>query len=128
LEQRGEPWKFDPPESKKRNLLGQIHDLTFFVSREEKGRYDKERVGFVKDEIAAKAAVKLEESALETLFSQQEKCTNETQKKALQGIINRRKVNLKVHNEDLRKASSEIRRVMPFLKLQVRMEKIKAAE
>lgn len=102
--------------------------MTFFVSREEKGRYDKERVGFVKDEIAAKAAVKLEESALETLFSQQEKCTNETQKKALQGIINRRKVNLKAHNEDLRKASSEIRRVMPFLKLQVRMEKIKAAE
>ena len=124
LEERGENWKFDPPGSKMRNLLGQIHDLTFFVSREEKGNYDKERVGYVKDEIAAKAAIKLEEDALDTLIKQQEKCTNELQKKALQGIISRRKVNLKVHTDELLVARAEIRRVMPFLKFQVWKEEV----
>ena len=63
LDGRKEPW-FEDPVTKKRNQLGNIWDLQFFVSKQEKGKYDKQRMEFKKEELAAKAAINTETNAL----------------------------------------------------------------
>ena len=124
LEERKEPWKYEQPGSTRRNLLGGIWDLQFFVSRQEKVKYDKQRVTFMKDELAAKAAIKTEEDALAQLESQREKCTNDTQKQTLDKIMKRRRANLDVQNKSFLVARKRIQSVMPFLKPQIWKEEV----
>ena len=50
--------------TKRRNQLGNIWDLQFFVSKQEKGKYDKQRTEFKKEKLAAKAAIKTETDAM----------------------------------------------------------------
>ena len=112
--------KTGPP----RNLLGNVWNLNFFVSNEERRKYDKQRTALKKTELAATAVITTETDALAKLKEQHEKCATDTQKKTLMGIMRRRTANLELNESNKRYARKQIREVEIFLRAQVWTESI----